>query len=278
MKEAVIRSEGATYHYKSDEGEPKGVENVTLEIHEGDFVVLLGHNGSGKSTLAKLFNGFLVPDEGKITVAGLDTADEKLCYEIRSKVGMVFQNPDNQTVASIIEDDVAFGPENLGVPPDEIRRRVDWALKAVNMYEYRERTPHKLSGGQKQRIAIAAILAMLPSVLILDESTAMLDPEGRKEVLETVKKLNKERNITVILITHYMDEALDADKIFVLSNGKIISSGTPYEIFSDEKTIKEAKLELPVATAVSAELKNAGFDVGTALTDEELAEEICRLI
>lgn len=278
MKEAVIRSEGATYHYKSDDGEPKGVENVTLEIYEGDFVVLLGHNGSGKSTLAKLFNGFLVPDEGKITVAGLDTSDEKLCYEIRSKVGMVFQNPDNQTVASIIEDDVAFGPENLGVPPDEIRRRVDWALKAVNMYEYRERTPHKLSGGQKQRIAIAAILAMLPSVLILDESTAMLDPEGRKEVLETVKKLNKERNITVILITHYMDEALDADKIFVLSNGKIISSGTPYEIFSDEKIIKEAKLELPVATAVSTELKKAGFDVGTALTDEELAEEICRLI
>ena len=278
MKEAVIRSEGATYHYKSDDGEPKGVENVTLEIYEGDFVVLLGHNGSGKSTLAKLFNGFLVPDEGKITVAGLDTSDEKLCYEIRSKVGMVFQNPDNQTVASIIEDDVAFGPENLGVPPDEIRRRVDWALKAVNMYEYRERTPHKLSGGQKQRIAIAAILAMLPSVLILDESTAMLDPEGRKEVLETVKNLNKERNITVILITHYMDEALDADKIFVLSNGKIISSGTPYEIFSDEKIIKEAKLELPVATAVSTELKKAGFDVGTALTDEELAEEICRLI
>lgn len=277
MNKTIISVDNVSYAYETDEAEKKGVFDVSLEINEGDFVVFLGHNGSGKSTLSKLLNGFLIPSQGKVLVDGLDTADEDLCYDIRSKVGMVFQNPDNQTVASIIEDDVAFGPENLGIPPQEIRERVDWALKAVGMYEYKDRTPHKLSGGQKQRVAIAAILAMLPSVLILDESTAMLDPEGRKEVLDIVKKLNKERNITVIMITHYMDEALTADKIFVLSQGHIIKSGTPDEIFSDEQCIAEAKLELPVATAVSVKLQKDGFDIKTCLSDEEVAEEICKL-
>ena len=279
MKNPIVDVIDATYKYKNHDGNDSenGVTDLTFSIDEGEFVVLLGHNGSGKSTLAKLLNGFLVPSKGKVFIDGNDTADEKLCYVIRSDVGMVFQNPDNQTVASIIEDDVAFGPENLGVPPEEIRQRVDRALKTVGMYEYKDRTPYKLSGGQKQRVAIAAVLAMQPKILILDESTAMLDPEGRKEVLDTIKSLNKENGVTVILITHYMDEALDADKAFVLSRGKIIKRGTPKEVFSDAEAVKEAKLELPVATAVSEELRKAGFDIKPTLTDEELAEEICRL-
>ena len=276
MKELLISVNDVSFAYKSGENETVGVQSLSLSIDRGDFVVLLGHNGSGKSTFAKLLNGFLIPDSGTITVGDIDTSDESRVYELRSKVGMVFQNPDNQMVASIIEDDVAFGPENLGVPREEIRERVDEALKTVGMYEHRTRTPFKLSGGQKQRVAIAAILAMRPEILILDESTAMLDPEGRSEVMETIKRLNKDKNVTVILITHYMDEALNADKVFVLNRGSLIAQGDPREVFSDLKAIKKAKLELPVAAAVSHKLIAAGIDVPVALTDEELAEAICR--
>ncbi len=279
MSKTIIDIKDVTYLYKGeDEGSRKGVREVNLTIDEGEFIVFLGHNGSGKSTLAKLLNGFLIPDEGTVTVNGMVTGDEEKCYDIRSTVGMVFQNPDNQTVASIIEDDVAFGPENLGVEPAEIRRRVDWALTTVGMYDYKDRTPHRLSGGQKQRVAIASILAMLPSVLILDESTAMLDPEGRIEVLNTVKKLNREKNMTVILITHYMDEALDADRIFVLSEGRIIKNGTPKEIFSDPVCVSRAKLEFPIATSVAFSLREQGYDLAPGLTDEELVEGVCRLL
>lgn len=277
MEDSFIKVENVSFSYGGGEDAVVGVKNLSLEINKGEFVVLLGHNGSGKSTFAKLLNGILLPTEGKLTVDGIDVADEKQIFELRRKVGMVFQNPDNQMVASIIEDDVAFGPENLGVPREEIIKRVDWALETVGMSEHRERTPLKLSGGQKQRVAIAAVLAMLPDVLILDESTAMLDPEGRKEVVETVKKLNKEKGMTIILITHYMDEALTADKIFVMNDGSVIKKGTPKEIFADFEAIRQAKLELPVPAAVCKALCDAGYDVNVALTDEELAEEICRL-
>lgn len=277
MKEKLISVENVSYSYKSGDEETVGVKNLSLEIDRGDFVVVLGHNGSGKSTLAKLFNGFLTPDEGQITVDGIVTTDEDRIYELRSKVGMVFQNPDNQMVASIIEDDVAFGPENLGVPREEIIRRVNWALETVGMSEYRDRTPFKLSGGQKQRVAIAAVLAMLPQVLILDESTAMLDPERRAEVMETVRRLNRENGVTIVLITHYMDEALEADKIFIMSGGELIAYGTPKETFANYEAVKKAKLELPVAAAVGKTLNEAGFDVGAPLTDEELTEAVCRL-
>ena len=209
----IIEINNVSFSYKTDDVMTVGVKNISLNIAEGEFFVLLGHNGSGKSTLAKLINGFLSPNEGEITVNGIKTSDEKRIFDLRSTVGMVFQNPDNQMVASIIEDDIAFGCENLGVAPDEIRRRVDWALETVGMSEHKTRTPFKLSGGQKQRVAIAAILAMMPKVLILDESTSMLDPEGRKEVIETVKRLNSEHGMTVMLITHYMDEAVSADRI-----------------------------------------------------------------
>lgn len=276
-KETIIKIDNVDFAYKTNEGKAQALENVSLNIDKGEFVVLLGHNGSGKSTLAKLLNGFLLPDNGKINVLGMDTADENHIFDIRSKVGLVFQNPDNQLVASIIEDDIAFGPENLGVPREEIIKRVEWALEVVNMSDYRKHTPFKLSGGQKQRIAIAGILAMLPEVLVLDESTAMLDPKGRNEVLETIKRLNKEKGVTVILITHYMDEAIKADKVVVMDKGRILKTGTPIEIFSDIETIYKTKLELPVATKISYELKKAGLDIPLVLTDEELVEGICQL-
>lgn len=274
---AIIEIENVTFSYKTDESVSVGVKNVSLSVNEGEFIVLLGHNGSGKSTLAKLVNGFLTPDEGKITVDGINSADESRVFDLRSTVGMVFQNPDNQMVASIIEDDIAFGCENLGVPPEEIRRRVDWALETVGMSDRKTGTPFKLSGGQKQRVAIAAILAMLPKVLILDESTSMLDPEGRKEVLDTVRALNKEHGMTVILITHYMDEAVSADRIGVMNGGELVFSGTPNEVFGNPKILKEAKLELPFATAVARDLALKGISVGVCLDDDALTEEICRL-
>lgn len=273
----IIKVENVSYDYVSGEQVSRGVRGVSLTVRKGEFVVLLGHNGSGKSTLAKLLNGFIVPAEGKVTVEGIDTRDDKRIYELRAKVGMVFQNADNQMVASVIENDIAFGPENLGVPRDEIEKRISWALDAVNMSEHRRRSPNKLSGGQKQRIAIAAILAMYPDVLILDESTAMLDPKGRGEIMETISRLNKEKGLTVILITHYMDEAIAAGRIFVMNEGRIIKEGKPREVFSDTEKIAEAKLELPVASRISAELRRAGFDIPFALTDEELAEGLCRL-
>lgn len=279
QKNIVIEVNNVSYDYRSSNGEKValGVKNVTLSVEKGDFCVLLGHNGSGKSTLAKLLNGFIIPDEGQVLVNGVDTALDERIYEVRSKVGMVFQNPDNQMVASIIEDDLAFGPENLGVERDEIERRITWALETVGMSEHRKRSPNKLSGGQKQRVSIASVLSMLPEILILDESTAMLDPEGRKEVLDTAYRLNKEMGMTVILITHYMDEAVKADKVFVLGEGELLAHGTPREIFSNVGLIKKASLELPVASSLSLKLIEMGYDVPFALTDEELAEGICKL-
>lgn len=274
----IIEINNVSFSYKTDDVMTVGVKNLSLNIAEGEFFVLLGHNGSGKSTLAKLINGFLSPNEGEITVNGIKTSDEKRIFDLRSTVGMVFQNPDNQMVASIIEDDIAFGCENLGVAPDEIRRRVDWALETVGMSEHKTRTPFKLSGGQKQRVAIAAILAMMPKVLILDESTSMLDPEGRKEVLETVKRLNSEHGMTVVLITHYMDEAVSADRIGVMNGGELVLTGSPSEVFGQPEILKEAKLELPFPTAVSHNLISAGLPVNICLDDDSLTEELCRLL
>lgn len=270
----IISVQNVSYDYVSGDSTNRGVSDINLEVERGSFVVFIGHNGSGKSTLAKLLNGFFVPDKGKVLVNDIDTTDEEKTFEIRSKVGMVFQNPDNQMVASIIEDDLAFGPENLGVKREDIKERIEWALKTVNMEEYRERTPNRLSGGQKQRIAIAAILVMKPEVLILDESTAMLDPKGRDEVMDTVLKLNREEGMTVILITHYMEEAIRADKVAVMNEGRIVLVGTPKEVFEKVDVIHEAKLELPVATKVSVELRNLGYDIPLALTEEDLVDSL----
>lgn len=279
QKNVVIEIENLSYDYRNAEGESiaRGVRNVNLSIERGEFCVLLGHNGSGKSTLAKLLNGFILPDNGFVKVNGIDTTNEERIYDIRSKIGMVFQNPDNQMVASIIEDDLAFGPENLGVPREEIEKRITWALETVNMSEHRHRAPNKLSGGQKQRIAIASVLSMLPEILVLDESTAMLDPKGRAEVMETAMRLNQEKGMTVILITHYMDEAIKADKVIVLNEGEVLAMGTPKEVFSKTDVIKKASLELPIATAISLKLQEMGYPVDFALTDIELAESICKL-
>lgn len=275
--EKIIQVKGVSYDYKLGDSVQKGVENIDLDIYKGEFLTLLGHNGSGKSTLAKLLNAFLLPDKGSVISCGFDTADEANMFEIRKNVGMVFQNPDSQMVASIIEDDLAFGPENLGIEPEEIARRVDWALEAVQMSEYRKHTPFKLSGGQKQRIAIAGILAMLPKVLILDESTSMLDPRGRREVLNTVQRLNREMGMTVVLITHYMDEAIESDRVAVMYDGKILKVASPREIFEADSLLRSADLMLPVAGQVSLNLKQAGYRLERALTDEELAESICLL-
>lgn len=224
------------------------LENLNLKIEKGSFVAILGHNGSGKSTIAKLTNGILFPQKGQVIVDGQQTKEDDSIFEIRKKVGMVFQNPDNQIVSSIVEEDVAFGVENLGVPPEECRRRVDEALKTVGMYEYREKAPNKLSGGQKQRVAVAGIIAMRPDCIVLDEPTAMLDPSGRKEVIDTVKKLNREEGITIVLITHYMDEAVQADRVVVIDKGKIRLDGTPQEVFSRVDEVKALGLDVPQST------------------------------
>lgn len=274
QNDALIVAKDVTYSYRNGEQVSRGVKGVDLEIRGGEFVVVLGRNGSGKSTLAKLLNGFLVPDEGTVTVNGVDTADDDKIFDVRSTVGMVFQNPDNQMVASVIESDVAFGPENLGVPRDEIEERVTEALETVGMESYRTGSPNRLSGGQKQRIAIAAILAMRPKAIVLDESTAMLDPKGRREIMDTILKLQREKGMAVVLITHYMDEAIAADKIHIMNDGEIIASGTPHEVFQNEAAIQRAGLELPVAAKVALNLKKAGLNIGFALTDEELAEEV----
>lgn len=273
----ILELTDVSYSYKTGEEETIGVKNINLSVEQGEFLVLLGHNGCGKSTLAKLMNGLLLPDSGAVSVEGALTSDEQKIYEIRSKVGMVFQNPDNQMVASVIEDDVAFGPENLGVKREEILKRVEWALSVVGMEKYRKGTPFKLSGGQKQRIAIASILAMKPKLLILDESTAMLDPAGREEVLSVVKRLNKENGITVLLITHYMDEAAEADRIIVMNGGQIVTSGTPKDIFSDIDLIHRCRLEPPVCCGLMHKLSALGLPVRPVLSDEEAVEEICRL-
>lgn len=271
----IIELKNVSYDYVSGDMITRGVKDVTLDIERGSFVAFVGHNGSGKSTLAKLLNGFFVPDKGKVFVEGIDTADDDKIFDIRKKVGMVFQNPDNQMVASIVEDDLAFGPENLGVPREEIGKRIDWALKTVNMEGQNKRTPNKLSGGQKQRISIAAILVMKPDVLILDESTAMLDPKGREEVMETIMRLNKEEGMTVILITHYMEEVILADKVVVMNDGEVVLHGTPKEVYKELETIRNAQLELPIITQVAVELKNRGYNVPLSLTKEELVEALC---
>ena len=245
------------------------LKGVNLEIQKGEFVALLGHNGSGKSTIAKMFNAMLLPAWGNVYVEGMDTLDESLVYEIRRRVGLVLQNPDNQLVASIVEEDVAFGPENLGIAPEEIRRRVDDALKAVEMYDYRLNAPYKLSGGQKQRIAIAGIIAMQPECIVLDEPTAMLDPRGREEVLRTIHKLNREKGITIVLITHYMDEAVQAGRVVVMDDGQILLQGTPKEVFSHVELLKQHKLDVPQATELIYRLRASGYPLPECVLNEE---------
>jgi energy-coupling factor transport system ATP-binding protein len=256
----------------------KVLKNLSLSVNEGEYIAIIGHNGSGKSTLAKLLNGLIKPDSGLVVVDGFSTAEKKDIFEIRKRVGMVFQNPDNQLVASIVEDDVAFGPENLGVDRSEIGERIDFALSAVGMQNYRDASPTRLSGGQKQRVAIAGVLALKPKVLVLDESTAMLDPQGRKEVLEVVKKLNKEQSTTVITVTHYMDEIVDADRVIVLYDGEIACMGTPSEVFNQKENLNKWGLELPLSTQIALKLKEKGLDLNTQiLTKERLVEELCAL-
>ncbi len=279
-KTPEIISENLRYSYPPDsEGNIKlAIDGVDITINKGEFVVILGHNGSGKSTFAKHINALLIPTSGKITVAGYNTRDEESIWNIRSKAGMVFQNPDNQIVATIVEEDVAFGPENLGVDPKEIRQRVDNSLKRVNMYEYKKHGPHLLSGGQKQRVAIAGILAMRPECIVLDEPTAMLDPSGRKEVINTIMDLNKNNGITIVLITHFMEEAVDADKIFVMDSGKIIVEGKPREVFQNVETMKHLGLDVPQMTELAYELNKSGVNIKTdILTIDEMVRELCQL-
>lgn len=280
--ESIIEFDNVCFRYDADEeGKqlPLAVDSVTLSIEKGSFVAILGHNGSGKSTLAKLTNAINIPETGRVTVNGMDTADEKLTDDIRKTVGMVFQNPDNQIVATIVEDDVAFGPENLGVEPAEIRKRVDEALKAVDMYEFRNSEPHKLSGGQKQRVAIAGVIAMQTECIILDEPTAMLDPYGRKEVLNTIRKLNREMGITVVLVTHFMDEAVTADRVVVMDNGKVIMDGTPRQVFSQADKLISVGLDIPQATQLAYALSAEGIEIPTDLLDEnECAEAIYAIL
>lgn len=271
----AVHFENVKYSYR-DDGQDFAVNGVTLSIEEGQFVAVLGRNGSGKSTLAKLINALLEPSSGKVSVFGMDTSDPKKTFEIRKSAGMVFQNPDNQTVASIVEDDVAFGPENIGVPRAEIGERIDFALRAVGMEQFRSSAPSRLSGGQKQRIAIAGVLAIRPKIMILDESTAMLDPKGRREVMDVIKKLNKEQGMTVILITHFMDEALQADRAVVMHRGEVVMDGTPEEIFARSEELETYNLTLPRAAYICKKLQEAGMPVANAFTAKELAEEICR--
>ena len=273
---SIIRFSNVSYRYESDTDTPLplAIKDIDLDINKGEFVAILGHNGSGKSTFAKLSNAIIMPESGNVYVNGMDTADEEREYDIRQTVGVVFQNPDNQIVATIVEEDVAFGPENLGVEPEEIRRRVDDALKAVGMYEYRFHEPHKLSGGQKQRIAIAGVMAMQTDCIVLDEPTAMLDPKGRQEVMDAMLRLNKELGKTVVLITHYMDEAVKADRVIVMNSGKVVLDGTPAEVFSQEKIIEDAGLELPESAKLANALRRAGvkLDKNVLTPDEFVAE------
>ncbi len=274
---SVIKIENLHYTYPGDDVE--SLKGVSLEIERGSFVAVLGHNGSGKSTLAKHLNAILLPTEGKVLVDGIDTADENNLLKIRSTVGMVFQNPDNQIVANVVEDDVAFAPENLGVEPAEIRERVDNALKAVDMYEFRLHAPHLLSGGQKQRVAIAGVIAMQPEVIVLDEPTAMLDPKGRREVIDTVTKLCREKGITIVLITHHMSECIDADRLIVMSNGDVVADGTPQEVFSQVELMHSEGLAVPATTELMWQLNNKGFNLPlTALGIADCAEQIAKEI
>ena len=260
------------FHYTDENGErtsPDILKDISLSIDKGDFVALLGHNGSGKSTFAKHMNAILLPSAGTMTVDGIDTKNESQRFTLRSHVGMVFQNPDNQIVATIVEEDVAFGPENLGIPPQEIRERVDDALKAVEMYDYREHAPSQLSGGQKQRVAIAGIIAMRPDCIVLDEPTAMLDPSGRREVMNTIHMLNREYGITIVLITHYMEEAAQANRVVVMDDGKVVLDNTPKEVFSHVETLKKIGLDVPQVTELAYRLQQAGCPVDVHMISEE---------
>ena len=274
----IIKFDNVSFAYEASEEDTAAtqvVDGFNLCVPKGQFLAVLGHNGCGKSTVAKLINGILVPSSGKVTVDGLDTSDDEKVTDVRRTVGMVFQNPDNQIVATIVEDDVAFGPENLGVPPHEIRKRVDDALKAVGMYEFRDREPHRLSGGQKQRVAIAGIIAMNTKCIVMDEPTAMLDPHGRQEVMDTIQMLNKERGITVILITHYMDEAVKADRGVVMDKGEIVLDGVPRDVFKNVEKLKSLGLDVPQATELAYRLRKAGMKLPDNILDEkECAEAI----
>ena len=273
----IIRTEALRYTYPGDEFET--LHGIDLEIKEGSFVAVLGHNGSGKSTLAKLMNAILLPSSGKVYVDGIDTSDEARLLDVRRTVGMVFQNPDNQIVANVVEDDVAFAPENLGVEPAEIRRRVDEALRTVGMYEYRLHAPHLLSGGQKQRVAIAGVLAMQPRCVVLDEPTAMLDPVGRREVVATVTRLYREKGMTVMLITHHMAECIGADRLIVMSEGRIVADGTPREVFSQVELLRSEGLAVPATTELIYELRRDGFELPLdALTVDECADAVMAAI
>ncbi len=272
-----ISVQNVTFRYNEEGENAKLVlDDVSFEVRQGEFVALLGHNGSGKSTIAKHLNAMLIPSSGKVYIDGMDTTDEAVTYDIRRKVGLVLQNPDNQLVASIVEEDVAFGPENLGIPADEIRVRVDEALKAVDMYDHRLKAPFKLSGGQKQRVAIAGIIAMRPDCIVLDEPTAMLDPKGRQEVLDTILKLNRENGITVVMITHYMEEAVLADRVYVVDNGKMLTEGTPREVFSQVELMKKHRLDVPQATELCYKLRACGVDIKELPLNEEECTSILK--
>lgn len=277
----AIKLSNVTYTYDTD-GKEKvrpAVDGVSLDIEEGSFVAVVGHNGSGKSTLARLLNGLLLPDSGKVDVFGYDTRDEKNVYEVRSRVGMVFQNPDNQMVASVVEDDIAFGPENLGLEREEIARRVNWALEKVGMSEHAKSTPFRMSGGQKQRLAIAGVLAIRPRVLVLDESTAMLDPKGRREVMGVVRDLNRNEGMTVIHITHYMEEVLDCDRVIVMDGGKVAIDDVPEAVFARGEELRKYKIAPPVVTLIADALARCGADIpGNVTRADELEEHICRLL
>lgn len=264
-------------HFSYDDKEI--LKGINLELKEGEFVAILGHNGSGKSTFAKMVNAILIPKSGSITIDGLDTSIEENLFKVRRLVGMVFQNPDNQIVSAIVEEDVAFAPENLGIEPDEIRKRVDDSLKTVNMYDYRLHAPSQLSGGQKQRVAIAGIIAMRPKYIVMDEPTAMLDPHGRAEVMETIKKLKDEYGITIILITHYMEEAVQSDRVIVMDGGNILLDGTPKEVFAHQTTLKKVGLDVPQVTEVATQLHDLGINIDSnILTEDELVQEIVKLL
>ncbi|MBR5995507.1 MAG: energy-coupling factor transporter ATPase [Eubacteriaceae bacterium] len=277
MDNTIIKLENVSFSYESGDNPVKALDDVSISINEGEFVAIVGKNGSGKSTLAKLLNALLLPSEGVVLVDGMDTSDPENTIAIRKACAMVFQNPDNQMVATIVEEDVAFGPENLGLAPHKIRTRVDESLKAVMMYEFKDQKPHQLSGGQKQRITIAGVIAMHPKCIVFDESTAMLDPAGRADTLKIMHKLNDE-GVTVIFITHYMEEITDADRIIVMGDGKVVKEGTPKEIFADSEGLKKLRLGVPEVVALGDLLREGGLDIpeGT-LSEEELVEAICRL-
>lgn len=280
--DTIVSFDKVSYEYKDNtdniDSGVKVLKDINLDIKKGEFLVVLGHNGSGKSTLAKHINALVLPTEGTVYVNGYNTVDDKHIWDIRSSAGMVFQNPDNQLVATIVEEDVAFGPENLGLPPDEIRKRVDESLKKVGMYEYRRHAPHLLSGGQKQRVAIAGILAMEPKCIVFDEPTAMLDPKGRKSVMEIIHEINKKHGITVVLITHYMDEAVQGDRVVVIDDGKVIMNGTPKEVFSDVDKMNEVGLDVPQVTQIAYELQKEGIDISTKILNvDEMVDVLCQL-